>query len=398
LRRTIGFAIGLMVMSVMLTACWDRTELNNLAIVVGMGFDNKGENQIEVSTQIVNPGEVASKTGGGGGASPVTTLSATAVTTSEAIRELSTVSPRKVFRSHLRILVIGEALAREGIIQVMDGLSRNHEVRSDFYIIVAKGAHAKDVLEILTPLEKIPSNSMFSRLDMSSKIWAPTVKMQLDEVIADLHKPEKGMVLTGIRILGDPGKGKTMKNKWRSDPYSILKYSGLALFKEGKLVDWLNSEESKGYNYIMNNVVNSVGHLACPGGGEIAVDVTRTKSMVKGKTVGGRPEITVDLKVEENIYEVQCDIDVTKTENIERLETIANEKLASIMESAIRKAQKNKSDIFGFGNAIEDAEPKAWMKLKKDWDEYFADLKVQVQVDTNIHRLGTINNSLMEKE
>ena len=72
--------------------------------------------------------------------------------------------------------------------------------------------------------------------------------------------------------------GKTLKNLERSKPPITLQYIGIAIFKNDKLVDWLNEDESKGYNYIMNNVNSSMGHIPCPKGGILGVEIIRTKS------------------------------------------------------------------------------------------------------------------------
>ncbi|WP_309122950.1 Ger(x)C family spore germination protein [Paenibacillus sp.] len=381
----------------LLTGCWDRRELNELSIVAGMGLDAKDE-RIQVSVQIVNPSEVAAKNGGGKFSPPVTTMKVAEKTTVEALRKLTVVSPRRIYTSHLRILVIGEQLARQGIIKVMDGISRNREIRSDFYLIVAKDATAEEVLEILTPIEKIPANKLFNTLEISEKLWAPTVKIQLDRFVSDLTNPTRDPVLTGIEITGEAKKGETEKNTERVYPYSNLKYSGVALFKGDKLVGWLTDEESKGYNYIMGKVKNSAGRLACPSGdGVIGVEIIRTQSEVSGKVVGGKPEIRIDLVVEEDIGEVQCDVDLLKPETIEKLERRSNEKIKQIMESAIRKAKENRTDIFGFGDAIEDANPAAWQDLKKEWDSYFANLDVTIQVDARFRRYGTTTQPLVKE-
>jgi spore germination protein KC len=386
----------LMIASLVLTGCWDRRELNDLAIVVGIGLDKVGNN-IQVSAQIVNPSEVASSKGGQGYSTPVSILTATESTVTEAIRKLSTIAPRRIYSAHLRVLVIGEELARQGIEKVMDGISRNREFRSDFYLIIAKGTSAENVLEILMPTEKIPANKMYKTLDLSEKVWAPTVKMPLDKILSDLSNPTKDSVLTGIQIIGDQEIGKTKRNTNKTQSYANLKFSGVAILKQDKLVDWFNGEESKGYNYIMGNVKNSVGHMACPQGGTLAVDVVRTKSRIQGEVVRGKPKISVYLFSEEDVGEVQCKIDLTKTETIRQLEELAVEKLTNIMEASIQKAKKNNADIFGFGEAIEDVDPGLWKAISKDWDKYFADLEVSVHVDVQIRRLGTINNAFLEK-
>ncbi len=380
----------------MLTSCWDQNELNEIAIAVGMGID-KQEDHIQLTIQIVNPGEVASNKGGGGYSLPINTYSVSEPTLLEAIRKLTTIAPRHIFMSHLRILVIGEALAREGIAGVLDGVDRYHQIRSDFYIIIARETSAKNVLGILTTIEKIPANKMFTMLEMSEQSWAPTTNIRLDQLVQDIASPTKDPVLTGIRIVGAQEVGKTLKNLESSDMAANLEYSGIGLLKQDKLVDWLNEDESKGYNYIMGQVNTTAGHVKCPKEGIFGVEITRTNSTIKGKVVHGKPEILIELFVEENISEIQCKIDLTKPEVIQELEKNAEEELQKIMKATIHKAKENKSDILGFSNAIEDASPKSWRLLKDNWEEEFANLKVSIHVDVRIRRPGTINNSVNER-
>ncbi|NOV00763.1 Ger(x)C family spore germination protein [Paenibacillus planticolens] len=376
-----------------LSGCWDRHELNDLAITVGVGFDKSGDEYL-VTAQIVNPNEVASKKGAGY-STPITTLSAKGISTLEAARKLTTSAPRKLFASHLRIIVIGEELAREGVAKVLDGITRDHEIRSDFYIIVARGTTASKVLQVLTPIERIPANKMFKTLETSEKAWAPTVSVRIDQFISNLSKPTTEAVLTGIRIKGNPETGKSKSSLAETEPITNLQYTGLALFRQDKLIDWLNQDESKGYNYIMGNVKSTMGHLECPKGGTLTVEIVRSKTKVKGQVTNGKPAINIHVMMEENISEVQCEIDLLDPDTIHEIEKIAANSLKKVMTSSINKAKENKADIFGFGELIEDASPKTWKNIKQDWPNEFTQLQVNISIDLHIRRLGTTNNSII---
>jgi spore germination protein KC len=395
MMRTYGLFILMLGMTILLTSCWDRHELNEIAIAVGIGMD-RTEDGVRVSIQIVNPGEVASNKTGGGYSPPISVFSATEATTLEAIRKLTTAVPREIFSSHLRIMVIGEELAREGIAEILDGITRSYEIRSDFYLIVAKETTAKNVISILAPVEKIPANRMFTTLEMSEKMWAPTTTVLLDQLLNDISNPTKDSILTGIELKGDIETGKTLKNLERSEPYTNLQYSGLALFKKDKLVDWFNKDESKGYNYIMDNVHHTIAHVHCPKGGKLGLEIMRSKSRIKGMISHGKPKIVVNLYLEENISEVQCKIDLTDVGTIHKLEKITEKELLRITALAVRKAKENHTDVFGFGLAIEDANPKAWVHMKDNWDQDFVDLDVSFHVHVKIRKVGTINNSIVE--
>lgn len=379
-----------------LTGCWDRRELNELAISVAMGID-KSDNLYEVTVQVVQPGEVTDKRGTSGQV-PVTIYQANGVTIFEAIRKMTTVSPRKIYAAHLRAVVFGEPLAREGIGDALDLLSRDYEPRTDFYLLVAKGTTAARALGVLTPLEKIPANKIFESIQTAEKAWAPVRAVTLDEFIGDYENEGNNPVLSGISVIGDGQAGETKENVESVRPAVHLQNAGLAVFRKDRLIGWLDERESKGYNYAVNNVRDTVGHVPCPGGGHVAVEVTRSKASIRGSVKGGRPRLAVELNVEQNVGEVQCRMDLTQTKTVQDLERRSEQTLEEIVRGTIEAAQrKYKTDFLGFGEAVHRRDPGAWKSLRSDWDKHFETAVVDVKVNVKIKRTGTLGNSFKEK-
>ncbi|EHS59721.1 Ger(x)C family spore germination protein [Paenibacillus kribbensis] len=397
MKRKAACLLLILTMTLLLTGCWNRTELNELAIAVGMGIDKLGD-QFQVSVQVVDPGQVSAKGGGGIGRAPTTLYTAKAETIFEAVRKMTKTSPRKIYFSHLRICVIGETMATDGMAKALDFMSRDHHFRTDFYLVLSKDASAEDVLKILTPLDPIPANDLFSALEISEKSWSPSMTITLDELIAALTSQGIEPVLTGLQIVGNKEVGETKENVEKIATAAQLEYSGMAVFKKDKLIGWLNEDESRGYNYITGKVRSSVNHVACPKGGKVTIEIIRTQATIKGAVNRGEPRINIKLQVEANVGEVECiGLDLTKVSTIYDIEKRGEEKLEETMRAAVRKAQKSyKSDIFGFGEAIRRANPKAWNTLKNNWSrEYFADLPVNIKVNFKLRRLGTIGSSFL---
>ena len=67
------------------------------------------------------------------------------------------------------MLIFGESLAKEGIGKALDFMSRNWEVRADYYVVIAKDNTAEKILNVQTPLDNLPSNYMFNTLKDSRK-------------------------------------------------------------------------------------------------------------------------------------------------------------------------------------------------------------------------------------
>ncbi|MED3691181.1 Ger(x)C family spore germination protein [Peribacillus butanolivorans] len=401
MKRSYTMFIILIVFLLFTTGCWNRRELNELAITMAIGLDRTKDGQYLVTAQVVNPGELATGKGGGGsGGSPTIIYQAKGETVFEAIRKMTKESPRKIYPSHLRILVIGESLAKKGIGKPLDLISRDWELRSDFYIVVAKGMKAAEILRVPTSLEKIPATQIFDTLKVSATAWSGTSVESLDELIADIVSEGKQPVLSGIQadIKGDEKTSLSKQNGEMIDPPARLKFQGLAVFNDDKLVGWLNEKQSKTYTVITNKEKSTAVNISCPKGGKAVYEVKKSNTKIKGKIKNGKPEIDLNIRVEGNLGEVECHIDLTKPETIEKLEKIYEKEAKKFFMNSIKQVQKNeKVDIFGFGEAIHRADPEAWKKLKKDWDKNFENLPVNIEVQGEIRSVGTVGNSFLEK-
>ncbi|RKN86082.1 Ger(x)C family spore germination protein [Paenibacillus ginsengarvi] len=396
MSRIMAVLIGCLFVTIVLSGCWNRRELNDLAIVLGIGID-KHKDQYRVSVQIVNPQEIATKKTGGGN-SPITIYEETGKTIFECLRRMTTKSPRKIYTSHLRTLIISEEVAREGVKDILDFFARDHEMRTDFYVVIAREAKARDVMSILQPLEKVPANFLFKSLQTSEKAWAPTAGKYLDDLMADLMSKGRAATLTGVRMYGDEKSGESVDNLKTAHSEAYIKYSTIGVFRRDKLVGWLDEEESKGYNFITNKVESTVGVLECPKGGEMSVEVIRSNTKVKGTIKDGQPVIEVSIHIEQNIGEVACEVDLNDIGTISQFEQISKKRVQSFLDKVVDKAQKKyKSDIFGFGEVIQRDEPKAWERLVDDWATIFPHIQVNFKLDIKIRRTGTQSNSFRDK-
>lgn len=386
----------LLIYSLVLTGCWDKRELDELAITMAIGVDESDVGYL-VTAQVVVPLEVSIK--GNTGNSPITQVRAEGKTVFEAIRKLAKIVPREIYPGHLRILVISETVAEKGIGEIVDYFSRNWEMRSDFYVVVAKEMTAEEILNVSTSIETIPANSMFNMLNVAQETWSSTRGIQINDLISDIGSDGKEAVVTGIEVIGDQELGSSKQNVETITPGARLRLVDLGVFKEDKLVGWLTEEESIGYNKVTNQVKSSVTDLSCPEGGMIAIELIRADSDIKAKIINGTPEVEVKVKTEGNIAEVDCQIDLMKVENITKLEKLYSEKVKEVMQKSITTLQEDfNADIFGFGDAIHRADAKVWKKLEPNWDQEFSELEVNIKVDAKITQFGVIVNPVKIKE
>ncbi|MCR2807109.1 Ger(x)C family spore germination protein [Paenibacillus soyae] len=378
------------------TGCWDRHELNNLAIISAIGFDKHGD-KIRVTVQVLDPDEVAGTTGGGAGKAPVITYEEEGITVDDAFGRLTTKAPYPLYLSHVRMVVFGETLARGGIAKVLDFLSRDRQMRTDFYLVVAKKRTAREVLGIFTQIEKIPGNKLYSSLRTASQEWAPVQETLLIDVINDLVNKGKQLVLTGVQIEGDEKAGGTPKNNENIRSIARLSFNGIAVFKSDKLIGWLTENESKGYSYIRDKVKRTIGNVACGQEKYVSLKVIRSETKQSVRMEGGEPIVRLRVEIEADVNESTCDIDLEKDEAIAELEEESARKLNQLIDSSINRAKRMKSDIFGFGDLLERNEPGYWRAHQDQWQTLFPELEVETEIVYRIRRIGTRTNSLLKE-
>ncbi|PQZ97895.1 MULTISPECIES: Ger(x)C family spore germination protein [unclassified Paenibacillus] len=393
LRLILSFALLLP----LLTGCWDRQELNELGIMLGLGVDKDGD-MIKVSAQVVVPNEVSSKAGGGKG-TPVTQYQASAATLFEAIQKLTETSPRRIFMAHIRVLVFGEEYARkDGIYDVIEALMREPTARPDYYVMVAKNTTASHVLDVLTPLENIPAEKLFNSLDVSAKTWSPTTTVTGDELMDFMISPGIQPVITGVEILGNQEQSGNKENIATIRSPARLNTTGLSVFRKDKLIGWLTEDESKGYNYIRDNVESTVSHMPCRKKGNVTFKTLRTTTKRKAKIVNGKPVINIDIKNVSSIGAVECGIRIGSMKVLKELESDSEERLIELMQESVHSVRRKfHVDIFGFGQEVYHADPKFFKKIENDWDKYFEELDIKYKANVQIKRVGTLDDSFKDE-
>ena len=382
--------------TIFLTGCWSSHEVNTLAIAVCIGID-KTENGYLVTAQVLNPRAIASKKATV--ESPVVIYTAEGNDLAEIVRRFTTQSSRIFYNADLRMVVFGEDVAKDGIQNILDYFLRNHEYRTDFYFVIAKNSTANEVLGILTPIESVPGSSMYISLKMSEEKWAAMKSVRIIELVNSIIADGDNPVLTGIEISQDEISPKSTDILKQSGEYKKLKYTGLGAFNKDKIVGWLDEDESKGYNYITDNVKNTVEYADYDSKVKITYEIINAKSRTKVYFLENKPAIEVKIKIKCNIGIVEGEFDVSAEENKQVLNKLLASKVKLLCEKALNKAQKElKNDIFGFGEAIHRKYPKTWEKLKDDWNDKFTDLPVNITVEAETKQLGQITKPLFIKE
>ncbi|MFF2457883.1 Ger(x)C family spore germination protein [Peribacillus simplex] len=377
------------------SGCWDKKELNEMAIVAAVGIDKNKEGKLVATFQTINPSNVAGALQGGGGTNPpISIYRASGDNILEMDSNASNEISRDMYFAHANLIVIGEEIAKEeGINAIFDAFERSPEFRATTRIVIARGVKAREIVETLTAIDKVTAEKIIRTIESTEKQQGGSVNMNLQEVIKNLVSTGKEPVISGFTVKGQKGKADTMENTQSSDIKANPKAAGIGVFKDGKLIDWLDGDMAIGSMWVMDRIENTNLNIDWKGKKDaITYKVIRQKTNVSVKMENGKPKVFIKVYAEGDIREANVPVNLGSPHVLIDIEKELAKDLKKEMESAIGRAQKNKSDIFGIGEIMHESHPKVWKKLEKDWDDAtFSKLEAQVQVKTFVRRTGLRN-------
>ena len=373
-----------------LTGCFNYKELNDYAIVTGVAID-KNKGKYEVSALISN----APKTSNDNSSieSQIVVYSGSGESIYEAFKNVGLISPKELYLNSFSVLIISEEVAKDGLKNAIDFFLRYSSSRNKFSVIISKDDKAKDILKITTHLANFPSQGIIDNLNSTSNLQGSITNMNFDELVSKILRSGIEPVINSIKIEGDVKKGSSTENLETSSPKAYVKLGGFAIFKNDKLVDWADKDESLGINMINNEISESYLTVDYDDG-YVVVDTTSFSSDVKVSVKNNKPIIDINLSGEAKIYEIKGDINLKKESLMKELEDKYNKLIKEKVKKAINLAVKNKTDIFGFGLKFYQNYPKFYEKVKENWNDNLGDIKINIKSNLIIKNKVSSKNSL----
>lgn len=394
MRSKFTLIILLAVLIVTIVGCWDRQEIEESGIVVGIAFDSpksagsadksdpalydsgKGEQHIIITYQYVVPKAVS---GGEKGATPnklpYINVSGEGKSVTEIVENINSLESRAPEYSHLKVILISSEVARSiNIYKLLNALLRHNKAARNVNIFIAEGS-AASVFETDPGNEDLPA----FKLNMVAENYKKATKMPPIITLGDVSKKMAGRNSFALQRIID-----------RND---IMDVSGTAVIKgqENKLVGWLDEYETEGFNLMTGKVQSgSIETIDDITGQTVVIMVEKILNRIKPVVSGDNISFTLEIKMEANIAEDWLlTADAFNPEFIKRMEKASEKEVMKKVSEALEKIQKVlKVDIAGFGKKLSIKYPSVWRKVENNWDEQFSRVPVYPEVKINIRAYG----------
>ncbi|MFS0862357.1 Ger(x)C family spore germination protein [Fredinandcohnia sp. 179-A 10B2 NHS] len=385
----------------LLAGCWDSEDIEQRAVVLGISIDkiDKSEAEesleqitglgknfpkpkeglIELTAQIAVPGRIplGPQTGGAGvDQKPTWLIKVVGYTIDDAIAVLQQEVADQLFFGHLRIIVVSEEVAKDGLIRFNDYLRRNPEIRRTAWMVVSKG-EAKKFMEVAPKLERVPTLYLSAMVENAVGLG----KFPDDFI---------GLFWTKLQSKGQETFLPYLEIKKEDN----IQISGLAYFVDDKMVGKTEPVEIGLFMAITGEKM---------GGYEVFVEVPDTdskvlvradkrKSSIKTSIRNGIPHFTIKIHYEALVDEGTLDVKINDPEILRKIEESGSKGVVEGTTKLIKKLQAEQSDIFGFGEYVRAKQPNYWntkVKTKENWREIYKDITFDIQCSSKIRRIGT---------
>ncbi|MBK1811901.1 Ger(x)C family spore germination protein [Clostridium sp. YIM B02505] len=381
-NKIILLNILILVFSTVLSSCIDKTELNEIALVIGIAIDKEEEdNSMLVTLELANPSTSKQSDEGSGGSNSSILQASKGKNLADALQNFTKVSTLSIDFSHIQVIVMSKELCIEGVSGVIDYVARDRQFRNLNWIFMSEN-NAMEILKTKIANEDITSlglANMMNRIKKNGSI----LPIDLNRFIIGLQSQAKSSMAPVIRL-----------EKTKDEPGGRIQIDKTAVFKKDRLVGILTPEESKYlawfYRKIKGNLVVSP-IVSASQDQNVIVQVFKEDTKIEPHIIDD--EISFDIKciatVEmKEITNVKLDSFV-----IDRIETNTKQILEAQLSQLINKCQTNlNADVIGFAEIIYNNHPERWVHMKENWQDIFPAMKYKVSFDVTVRKVGMVKN------
>jgi spore germination protein KC len=375
--------ILLITMTLFCTGCWDRIEINDIALVMASSIDLDDNGKYVGALQMVIPARQIGNTSQN--AKPYFVESGTGDNIQQMIASEQPKLSRRLFVAHRRVVFIGEKLARHGLKDILDHFGRNPTTRLRTFVVLVKGAQGIDALNVDYPLEFVPTEAV---REMEKLVGGTAVTMRDLFQAASGEGIEPMMGVVELTRSADKVKGGNARK--------TFDLTGTAVFKDLKLVGYLNTRDTQLMLWVTGKLKDSTLSVKLPEQkGTVSVSLGRANRTITPSVKDGKVKFAIHLKGQGMIEENKSNLDFGDPKYLRMVEESLVQSVRGQTLGMIERVQKKyDSDILGFGEVLHKKNPKEWRKIRHKWDEVFADAEFIVTADFTVTRSGMTGPSL----
>ena len=380
-RYAAGMFILVMV-AVLLAACWDKTEMNELALVSMMGVDtDPGSGKKIVYYQIINPRSGTSPKGvPGSEQAPVFTYEISGSTFGEIRSTIYKLLSRNLFIAHLKVLLVSRQTAQRDLHEIVNFIEMQPNKRSSVPILIVDGSISQ-AMKTSTPLEDVPANAIESRVKLLSRnSLLVGDHIDVKDVIERMERSDT-IVLPLLANLGETNAAESGKRTANIDTNrNNFTIEEGAVIRNYRMVGKLKDEQLVWYHLLNGGRGHHVRRFELDGKA-ITVEIRPERIRRKVSQESGQPVVRIHLDIALSASTATEFIPKTRDE-VEKLESRLNQVMEDEAYTFYEQTRHLGWDLLRIRDLLQK-----YMPDVPDIDQAAKQAKVRIEMDTRF--LGT---------
>lgn len=296
-----------------------------------------------------------------------------ALSSKEGRMKLARQTNLKLVSGQLRVVLLGEALAKKGIMENLDSYSRDPTVSETVKIVIVEG----DAADLLGKNYKsLPRNGQYiDRLITKESRGHSIVHSTLYSFNRDYYEAGK-----------DPVAPIIVSEEDR------IATNGIALFKKDKYVDKLTSDEGLIFSFLYGSFKGGelTVHLTEESSKKIAVFLNSLKSKRKLDVVhqsNGKITVNLDIEVKAAVIDYPGELELDDPGELRRFESLVSAELTNRGEKIIKKLQEVGVDSLGIGTKVRNTMSfKEWKDM--NWEDEYPKVDINCSLKLKVKDYG----------
>lgn len=366
----------LICLSMIISGCWDYSEMHDIKFAAGMAVDkDESANEYTLTIEVL-------KAASDGKNMESTIVQSRGKTIFTALRDAIKKTGKPLQVSHMKVVIVSEDIANEGIIPVLDLINRDIEVRNDMWILISQTNTASEIFTKYKNKEGIMSYELADTIGNYNKIgkYIPIEVFKLIDCLS-----AKGISAT-VPIINTDTK----------DEKTTIKVSGTAVFKDDKMIGQLNENETLILELLKEKKLKFVIPIIIEKNKRISLEMMNINRKINPKIEGNKISIDMYIDMDVALAELaETGEDYVSKKQRVKLKEQSEKYIENSAYKLIEKLQKQyKSDVIGFGEILSKRKPNEWRKVSNNWNEVFEYIDINVFVTINIKYSGATNKNI----
>jgi spore germination protein len=349
------------------TGCAQKRIIDDLALINANGYDLSEENRDQLKLTATFP--IITKDG----KYDRKTLIVEGRSSKSAREKLKHKTNMQLESGQIRVSLFGTELAKQGILPQLDTFVRDPNIGSRVLLALGK-PEASDILTL--QIENEGQNATFleqaiTKLNSENK----TINYDIFQFLRDLYDDGVDPILPAYKIEDND-----------------LKYDGVGIFQNDKLIDYLNPTDSRVLFLFRKKITHGEldQEIELEEGikDQIMLSYVQTKHHIDVNSVAkGNLVATINIEIQGDILEFTGNEDLSDPKVQMKAEKLISEQLKRKGTELIVQLQKMQVDPIGIGQHIRNhMKYKRWKEI--DWYDEYQNMEIKVNITVKFSSNG----------